>query len=226
MKRFDLLAAAILIRRPRIMFPALAALALALTVSTIARNSIWASDVSLWRQAEKNSRSQVRPHLNLGVALQVAGQPDAALKEYWHAVSMGLDLPLVYSNMGTLYLGQKRLNEAETMLKRALELAPSMPQPYINLGSIAVYRKRADEALEYAAKAEAAGAEPYWVHFIRAEALTLSGVLSGARERDRYEQRHDQGSKGAHVAFHIALSDREYDAKMRNHRSTSITPAR
>ena len=64
---FDLLAAAILIRRPRIMFPALAALALALTVSTIARNSIWASDVTLWRQAEKNSRSQVRPHLNLGV---------------------------------------------------------------------------------------------------------------------------------------------------------------
>ena len=95
---------------------------------------------------------------------------------------MGLDLPLIYSNMGTLYLGQKRLNEAETMLKRALELAPSMPQPYINLGSIAVYRKRADEALEYAAKAEAAGAEPYWVHFIRAEALTLSGQLEAARQ--------------------------------------------
>jgi hypothetical protein len=91
----DLLVAGILIRKPRIMVPSIAALAVALTVSTVARNAIWASDVTLWRQAEKNSGSQVRPHLNLGVAFQVAGQSDAALEEYRHALSIRSDLPLV-----------------------------------------------------------------------------------------------------------------------------------
>jgi len=159
----------------------IALIGVALTVVTIARNSVWASDIRLWQQAEENAQNQVRPHLNLGVAFQVAGKFDQALVEYRHALSIRPDLPLVYSNMGTIYLEQSRLDDAEAMLKRAIELSPSMPQPYINLGSIAVKHKKADEALDYAARAEKAGGVSYWVHFVRAEALALSGQLDAAR---------------------------------------------
>jgi Tfp pilus assembly protein PilF len=190
---FDLLVAGILIRRPRIMFPSLAALAVAFTISTVARNTIWASDLTLWRQAEKNSGNHVRPHSNLGVALQVAGQPDAALEEYRHALSIRSDLPLVYSNMGTIYLGQKRFDEAETVLRRAIELNPSMSQPYINLAAINVHRKKADEALEFIGKAETAGAERYWVHFVRAEALTLSEQFEAARREYELAAKFSEG---------------------------------
>jgi protein O-mannosyl-transferase len=149
-------------------------LGLALTVATISRNSVWASDVRLWQQAEANSQNQVRPHLNLGVAYQVDGQINRALVEYGRALSIRPDLPLVYMNMGTIYLKQARIREAEQALKRAIELLPSMPQPYIDLASIAIYRSNPDEALSYVTKAENVSANPCWVHFIKAEARALS----------------------------------------------------
>jgi Flp pilus assembly protein TadD len=95
--------------------------------------------------------------------------------------------------MGTIYLGQKRFDDAETMLKRAIELSPSMPQPYINLASIDVHRKKADEALEYVARAETAGAERHWVHFVRAEALTLSGQFEAARREYELAAKFSEG---------------------------------
>ena len=49
---------------------------------TVARNSVWASDIRLWQDAEKNAYGLVRPHLNLGAAFQVAGEFDQALVEY------------------------------------------------------------------------------------------------------------------------------------------------
>lgn len=201
---FDLLAAWILTRIPRLMWPSIAVIAIALAASTIVRNSVWASDVRLWQQAEMNSRNQVRPHLNLGVAFQVAGRPDGALEEYRHALSIRPDLPLVYSNMGTIYLGEGRLDEAEAMLKRAVELYPSIPQAYINLASINVHRKKANEALEYAAKAESVGAAGYWVHFVRAEALELSQQFDAARAEYEIAARLSEG----HGAIQNEIRDR------------------
>jgi hypothetical protein len=171
---FDLVVAWLLTQSKRLMGPALIMVGLALTLATISRNSVWASDLRLWQQAEANSQNQVRPHLNLGVAYQVNGQLNRALVEYQRALSVRPDLPLVYMNMGTIYLTQSRIIEAEQALKRAIELLPSMPQPYIDLGSIAVYRMKPDQALSYVSKAEKVGADPCWVHFVKAEALALS----------------------------------------------------
>jgi hypothetical protein len=178
---FDLLAAWILTRSPRILWPSVGVLVIALTAVTVSRNSVWSSDIRLWQQAERNSQNQVRPHLNLGTAFQVSGELNRALIEYRHALSINPNLPQVYLNEGTIYLQQGRVNEAEIMLKRAIDLSPSMPQAYVNLASIAVNRKHPNEALDYAAKAEKAGAAPYWVHFIRAETLRLSGQSDAAR---------------------------------------------
>jgi tetratricopeptide (TPR) repeat protein len=170
----DLAFAWLLTQSRRLMGPALIMLGLALTLATISRNSVWASDLRLWQQAEANSQTQVRPHLNLGVAYQVDGQLSRALVEYERALAIRPDLPLVYMNMGTIYLKQSRILEAEPVLKRAIELLPSMPQPYIDLASIAVTQRKPDLALSYVAKAEKVGAEPCWAHFIKAEALALS----------------------------------------------------
>jgi tetratricopeptide (TPR) repeat protein len=171
---FDLGFAWLVTQSRRLRGPALIMLGLALTVATISRNSVWASDLRLWQQAEATSQSQVRPHLNLGVAYQVDGQLSRALVEYERALSIRPDLPLVYMNMGTIYLKQSRIREAEPVLRRAIELLPSLPQPYIDLASIAVNQMKPDQALSYVVKAEKVGADPCWVHFIKAEALALS----------------------------------------------------
>jgi len=80
----------------------------------------------------------------------------------------------VYMNMGTIYLKQGRIREAEPMLKRSVELLPSLPQPYIDLAAIAVDQMNPDLALSYLVKAEKVGADPCWAHFVKAEALELA----------------------------------------------------
>ena len=203
---FDVLVAWILTRAPRMLWRSIALIGVVLTVVTMMRNSAWSSDIRLWQEAEKNAQDQVRPHLNLGVAFQVAGEFDQAVLEYRHALSIRPDLPLVYSNMGTIYLEQSRLDDAEAMLKRAIELAPSMPQPYVNLASIAVKHKKADEALSYAAKAEEAGGVSYWVHFVRAEALELSGHLDAARAEYETSAKLSEGHGPLHEEIQRRLS--------------------
>jgi tetratricopeptide (TPR) repeat protein len=178
---FDLLVAWILTRARKLMWPSAVALMIVFVSITVARNSVWASEIRLWEQAAANSQAKVRPHLNLGAAYQVAGQYDPALIEYRRVLLIRRDVPLVYSNVGAIYLEMGRLDDAETMLKRAIELAPSMPRPYINLAAIAVSRNKPREAFDYAARAERAGAEAYWVHFLRAEAFALSNEMESAR---------------------------------------------
>jgi tetratricopeptide (TPR) repeat protein len=177
---FNLLFAWLLSRCGRFMWVAVAGVSLALMTATIARNSVWASDIRLWQQAVLASPDQFRPHLNLGAAFQVDGQFERALVEYHRALSIRPDVPVVYSNIAAIYLNEGRTDQAEPMLKHAIELAPSMPQPYINLASIAISRKSSGDALDYAAKAEKIGGDACWVHFIRGEALALSNQLDAA----------------------------------------------
>jgi tetratricopeptide (TPR) repeat protein len=178
---FDLLFAWLLSRAGKHMWLAFGAVSLALLSAAIARNSVWASGIQLWQQAASNAPDQLRPHLNFGAALQADGQFDRALVEYQHALSIRRDLPVVYSNLATIYLNENRIDDAEVMLKRAIELAPSMSQPYINLASIAIVRRDPGEALSYVARAEEKGGDVCWIHFIRAEALALSVQPHAAR---------------------------------------------
>jgi Flp pilus assembly protein TadD len=54
------------------------ALVFMLATATVARGRLYASDVALWADAARKSVTNPRPHVNLGVALVTAGQPDAA----------------------------------------------------------------------------------------------------------------------------------------------------
>ena len=195
---FDLLIAWLLSRSHKTLWLSTAAVIISLTTVTLARNSVWASDIDLWQQAERVAPNKLRPHLNLGAALQATDRSDQALVEYRHALLIRSDLPLVYSNLGTIYLKQGRIDDAEAMLTRAIELSPRLPQAYINLASIAVNRKKADEAFDYLAKAEKAGALGDWLHFIRAEALELSGQINAARSEYRTAEELSEDDRQLH----------------------------
>lgn len=179
---FDLLVAWLLVRAERFAWACIVVLAVALTAVTVARNSVWKSEIALWQQASQNAPDKLRPHLNLGATLQGDGRLDRAILEYKRALAIQPDLPLVYSNLATMYLEESQIDEAEPLLKRAVELAPTMPQPYINLAAIAVQRNEPAEAFDYLSSAEKNGARQYWVHFLKAEAFVLSKQPDSARK--------------------------------------------
>lgn len=56
------------------------ALALALGASTLMRGALYRSDVLLWSDAAAKSEANPRPHLNLAVALMIAGDRDRAAR--------------------------------------------------------------------------------------------------------------------------------------------------
>ena len=105
------------------MWPLLICLTISLSGATVMRNSVWKTEVKLWQNAEANSPNLVRPHLNLGVALELDGQDERAVLEYRQALAIQPKLPIAYSNLATIYLKQGRVDEAQLLLQRAIELS-------------------------------------------------------------------------------------------------------
>jgi len=137
---------------------------------TIRRNEVWNNNVTLWQDAERKSPTLARPHLNLGLAYQSAGQLDAALTEYHHAISINSRLAPAYINMGVIYLSRKDLASAEAMLKRAVELAPTIAASYINLAIVAMGQDRLEGALLLLDKA-ASIEDTYIIHLNKGDIL-------------------------------------------------------
>jgi tetratricopeptide (TPR) repeat protein len=137
---------------------------------TLKRNEVWKNNVTLWQDAERKSPALARPHLNLGLAYQSAGQLDAALTEYGHALSINSRLAPAYINMGVIYLARNDPASAEVMLKRAVDLAPAIAAPYINLAIIAMGRDYLEEALLLLDKA-ASIEDSYVIHLNKGDVL-------------------------------------------------------
>lgn len=53
---------------------------------TIARNEVWRTELGLWQDALAKSPGKARPHINVGVSLQRAGDPEAAIPYYCEAL--------------------------------------------------------------------------------------------------------------------------------------------
>ena len=182
---FDLLAAWFLSNLPRYHHAALAAAALGLGLLAFQRNEVWASNLTLWKDAERKSPELARPHLNLGLAYQNAGQAEAALAEYRHALAVNPNLVAGYVNLGGIHFSRNDLDSAERALQKAAELSPSLAGPYVDLAVIALRRNRAADALELLEKA-AALEDSYFIHLNKGDALAQLGRYEEAvREYNR-----------------------------------------
>lgn len=86
-------------RRPRSSVAAALGIALALGALTFARNQIWQSPVSLWRDATDKAPGRVRAWVNLGVAHHLEGNLPAALAAYCRAHALAPDDPIARDNL-------------------------------------------------------------------------------------------------------------------------------
>ncbi|MBU6476031.1 MAG: tetratricopeptide repeat protein, partial [Alphaproteobacteria bacterium] len=102
--------------------------------------------VGFFRKALREKEDIAVFHYHLALALQKQGKFPAAEKEYARTLALQPDYVDVYSNLGTMYIGQKRWEDARVRLERLLEIRPNDAEACSDLGVVLKKLDRRDAA--------------------------------------------------------------------------------
>ena len=105
-----------------------------LALQTVARNRVWASELTLWGDAVEKAPTMRRARTNYGRALQLEGRHEEALGAYRKSIEIDPQHGDAYNNIATLYHENGKLNEAIRWYHEALHWYPDYDEIYINLG--------------------------------------------------------------------------------------------
>jgi len=115
----------------------------------MARERVWRADLAFWEDGVAKSPKEGLPHLHLGLAYDKINHKDLAEKEYRLAIdpaSTEYDeegRSTALNNLGMLYMGKERWNEAEEYFNQAIQMRPSYATPYYGIGITSL--RRAEE---------------------------------------------------------------------------------
>lgn len=106
------------------------AIAIALVGLTLARNQVWATQLSLWREALARSPNKARPHVNYGTALHLQGDVKQALKHYCEALRLEPDNRRADSNINVALEDLMASDESDDL---EMEIATTGPEGEMEL---------------------------------------------------------------------------------------------
>jgi tetratricopeptide (TPR) repeat protein len=122
-------------------------------VTTIKRNLVWQSELTLWEDTRKKSPRIVRPLINLGRAHGEAGETEKAIYYYEQSLALAPHVFAPNYNLGDLYLAKGQTDKALKLFHRALMLDPGVPEVQGKLGEIYLDKKQYTLAEGYFKKA-------------------------------------------------------------------------
>jgi tetratricopeptide (TPR) repeat protein len=135
----------------------------------------------------------------LGIAQRQSGRVDAALDRLQRAAERQPPFGLAFHELGVLLFSQRRLAEAEAVLRRGLTVAPAMAELSIMLGGIHLDRgEREDAKLAFARALANAPGHPGAV-FGMGTACMDNGEFTRAAERFRQILARDPGYAMARI---------------------------
>jgi tetratricopeptide (TPR) repeat protein len=119
-----------------ILYGFLGAAVMSLTIATYVRNTVWASEISLWEDAAKKSPAKIRPLQNLGMYYSQQGRLAEAEEELRKAIRIDPRNYKLHNNLGIVYRKQGDLAGAIREYSIVLQLQPTDPMAYYNIGNI------------------------------------------------------------------------------------------
>lgn len=126
--------------------------AAALAGATVARNAVYASELSLWCDTVAKRPDNARAHHNLGRALEAAGRTDEAMLEFERTIALQPNHAYAHFGLGTALMKRDRLPEAAEQFRAALAADPRYVSARINLGEVLARLGQTEAALaEYRA---------------------------------------------------------------------------
>jgi len=105
---------------------------------TYIRNTVWASDLSLWLDTVRKSPNSWRANANAGQALMHHGDYTLAQPYLEKAFALNSNVYLVASNLGVLYFNTTNYQRSVELFSYALSLKPSSPLLLYYLGAATV----------------------------------------------------------------------------------------
>lgn len=145
-------AAVALLRRPRPVQLTAAGFSVLLLAAfawgTYARNAVWRTDETLWRDVTEKSPANARGLMGYGYALLARAEVNRAYDYFQRAAAAGPTYARVMVNLGTAAGALCRDAEAEADFRRAIELAPRDAWNHIGYGNWLLPRGRTDTALK------------------------------------------------------------------------------
>ncbi|MCA1560225.1 MAG: tetratricopeptide repeat protein, partial [Acidobacteria bacterium] len=111
-----------------------------LALLTVARNNIWSSPVTLWREATVRAAGMWEPHYALADVLREAKDCATAVPEYEAVIRYRPMDRNAHTNLGICLAEIGRFEEAEAAFRRTLAIDPNFVRGYTNLGALALVR--------------------------------------------------------------------------------------
>jgi len=128
------------------MIPCLIAL-VPLTMLTLTRQAVFASDFSLWSDTVRVSPSSSVAHNNLGEAFLKKGRADDAIAEEQKALAMCDNYSEAHNNLGDALLRKGQLDAAIAQDQKAVQINPDYVDAHNNLGWALAQKGRIDDAM-------------------------------------------------------------------------------
>jgi hypothetical protein len=122
------------------------ALVLLLAGATVARNRVWDSGVSVWRDAVAKAPSIVEARQSLADAYRLAGDCRGAIPHYRKTLEFPLYSAPVRSSLGTCLAVVGDYVAAERVFRDLLAHRPEYPGVHLNLAMLATIGGRVEEA--------------------------------------------------------------------------------
>jgi Tfp pilus assembly protein PilF len=153
-----------------------------------ARNTVWADDFSLWKDAASKSPNKARPHNNLGNSYLNIGDLEKAIKEYDTVLTLKPEHREAHYNLGNAYYRMVRMDKAIENYKIALKRLPdravvhfSIAEAYKSSGqmgkAIEHYRKAIELKQDYPGAHFGLGSVYYWKGSLREARREFETVL-------------------------------------------------
>ncbi len=160
------------------------AILMLLVVGTWKRGSVYANDVTLWRDnVAKNPAPW--PHNLLGCALEQTGNFEEAIREFQEALRMDPGYAEAHGNLGDTLLQAGKIHEAMKQWQQAIQLNPRYPQARYNLGVALALQGRTQEAIDQWEEALRIKPDYAEAHYNLGVAMEKMGRLDSAVEHYR-----------------------------------------
>lgn len=115
---------------------------------TIARNRVWATELTLWSDVVRKSPGKPRPYIGYSRALSQENRAGEAMLALQRGLSLKPDDPELNVNLGVMMLNQGQPQAAYEHFQRALDAGYSPAECWSNMGAALLLMKEPERAIE------------------------------------------------------------------------------